>query len=542
MGFIEKIRGLSRKNRIIIISALAAVVVAAVVIILLSRNSYLAKTMRLLRVEGTVNIESSTGGTKPAADNIRFQSGDALNTGSDGLASVGLDDTKIITLQNDSRAEFKKNGKQLELNLTKGAVFFNVTEKLKPEETFEIKTSTMTAGIRGTSGMIYYDEAEGRDSIIVTDGSVEVTAVNPTTGEVKTAKVEGGQRIKVYLYTETTESHDTVEFFLDEITEEELPDFSVQMIAENDELLNRVCEYTGWDKETLKELVQDIASGEAEGEEIELTPTPELTEAPEETPAPDNIADITPSPTPTGTPSPTPEPTATTKPGATVTPSPAATATPKLTNTPTLTPVPTATSTSTLTPTPSNTSTPTNTPTNTSTPTNTPTLIPGGPDLPAGYYQTSLWGVTYGGSTVYIADLKDSNKAKSYGQSPRLHRGYEGGNWYDLILYDTGDSSYYELETFNGIYYSDQYIVGPGYPAYSMELPSGYEEYIWGQRYNGSEIYICRTPMNQDYDYLGFYDGRWFDIYKEQNGNNEYFYLTGSDRIYYYGPIPVVTN
>nr|MCR4767257.1 hypothetical protein [Saccharofermentans sp.] len=86
MGFIEKIGGLSRKNRIIIISALAAVVVAAVVIIFLSRNNYLAKTMRLLRVEGTVNIESSTGGTKPAADNIRFQSGDALNTGSDGLA------------------------------------------------------------------------------------------------------------------------------------------------------------------------------------------------------------------------------------------------------------------------------------------------------------------------------------------------------------------------------------------------------------------------------------------------------------------------
>ena len=541
MGLIEKIRGLSRKNRIIIISALAAVVVAAVVIIFLSRNNYLAKTMRLLRVEGTVNIESSTGGTKPAADNIRFQSGDALNTGSDGLASVGLDDTKIITLQNDSRAEFKKNGKQLELNLTKGAVFFNVTEKLKPEETFEIKTSTMTAGIRGTSGMIYYDEAEGRDSIIVTDGSVEVTAVNPTTGEVKTAKVEGGQRIKVYLYTETTESHDTVEFFLDEITEEELPDFSVQMIAENEELLNRVCEYTGWDKETLKELVQDIASGEAEGEEIELTPTPELTEVPEETPAPDNIADITPSPTPTGTPSPTPEPTATTKPGATVTPSPAATATPKLTNTPTLTPVPTATSTSTLTPTPSNTSTPTNTPTNTSTPTNTPTLIPGGPALPAGYYQTSLWGVTYGGSTVYIAKLNDSGKAKSFGQSPRQYRGYENGHWYDLILHDLGDSSYYELETFNGVYYSDQYLSGPGYPSYSMELPSGYEEYIWGQRYNGKDIYICRTPMNSSYDYLG-YDDIWFDIYNEQNGNNEYFYYTGSDQIYYYGPIPVVTN
>ncbi len=47
--------------------------------------------------------------------------------------------------------------------------------------------------------------------------------------------------------------------------------------------------------------------------------------------------------------------------------------------------------------------------------------------------------------------------------------------------------------------------------------------------------------MNSSYDYLG-YDDIWFDIYNEQNGNNEYFYYTGSDKIYYYGPIPVVTN
>ena len=401
MNLMEKVKGLSRKNKIIAGSAVLAVVIA-VVISILSRNSYLAKTMRLLRVEGTVNIEDARGTSKPVADNIRFQSGDALNTGADGLASVGLDDTKIITLQNDSRAEFKKNGKQLELNLTKGAVFFNVTEKLKPDETFEIKTSTMTAGIRGTSGMIYYDENEGRDSLIVTDGTVEVTAVNPTTGEVKTAKVEGGQRIKVYLYTETTESHDTVEFFLDEITEEELPDFSVQMIAENEELLNRVCEYTGWDKETLKELVQDIASGEAEGEEIELTPTPEPAEEPEETPAPDNIADKVPTPSLTVTPTVTGAPVNTPKPSVTttITPSPAAS----------LTPVPSAAASTTATAT--STSTPTNTPTNTptGTPTNTPTNTPTSTPIP-----TVIFNGEYGGKNIAVYEYVDNGETKYYG-------------------------------------------------------------------------------------------------------------------------------
>ena len=200
MTLIDKFKTISIQKKIILAVIAAAIVAGIVIAVVIGRNQYLANTMRLLRVEGTVSIEDSNGGTKPVLDNIRFQSGDALTTGSDGLASVGLDDTKIITLQNDSRAEFAKKNKQLELKLTKGAVFFNVTQKLKSDEKFEVKTSTMTAGIRGTSGFVYYDAAdEGRESLIITDGAVEVSATNPDTGETKTARIEGGQRIKVYL-------------------------------------------------------------------------------------------------------------------------------------------------------------------------------------------------------------------------------------------------------------------------------------------------------------------------------------------------------
>ena len=103
------------------------VVAAAVICFIVFRNKMLANTMRLLRVQGTVNLEDSKGASKPVIENLRFQSGDALSTGSDGLASVGMDDSKIVTLQNDSRAEFRRKNKQLELKLTKGAVFFNVT-------------------------------------------------------------------------------------------------------------------------------------------------------------------------------------------------------------------------------------------------------------------------------------------------------------------------------------------------------------------------------------------------------------------------------
>ena len=246
-----------QKITILVLSVAVVAAVAVVAGILLTRNDYLAKTMRLLRVEGTVTIEDQKGGTKPVADNVRFQSGDALSTGSDGVASVGLDDKKIVTLNNDSRAEFVKSGKHLELKLTKGALFFNVTEKLRSDEKFEIKTSTMTAGIKGTSGIVYYDESDNnRETIAITDGAVEISATNPETGETKTARVEGGQQLKVYL---TSDVGNSISFLLEDICEEDLSIFSLGIIAENDELISRICDYTGWDPDKLKKVLKDLS-------------------------------------------------------------------------------------------------------------------------------------------------------------------------------------------------------------------------------------------------------------------------------------------
>ena len=203
MSVIDKLKSLPKAKKIAFAGIGAVLIIGIIVaVILISNNGYTATTMRLLRVEGTVNIEDSKGSTKPVIDKIRFQSGDALNTGSDGIASVGLDDTKIVTLQSDSRVEFEKQNKKLELKLTKGALFFEVTEHLKDDEIYEIHTSNMTVGIRGTSGYVYYDESDKRESLVVTDGVVEVSATNPDTGERKTARVEGGKQIKVFLYSD----------------------------------------------------------------------------------------------------------------------------------------------------------------------------------------------------------------------------------------------------------------------------------------------------------------------------------------------------
>ena len=388
-------KSLSRNQKIAVASIAAIIVVAAAVIcFIVFRNRMLANTMRLLRVQGTVNLEDSKGASKPVIENLRFQSGDALITGSDGLASVGMDDSKIVTLQNDSRAEFRRKNKQLELKLTKGAVFFNVTQKLKEDEKFEIKTSTMTAGIRGTSGIVYYDAADGnRESLMVTDGTVEVSATNPNDNVTRTVKVEGGKKVKVYFY-EDDKLHDSVEFVLEEITEEDLSRFTLEWLANDEELLDRISGFTGWDKDNLKKALLGLANNTEPTVPTEPTTEPTVpTQASSET---------TPAPTPTPTPTPAPKKPAKKK---------------KKKSTVTYAPVKKKKKTSSA------------------------------PSIPSGWSKySSGWGTTYNGHKVYIIH-----------QNNEIFKGYLNKKWVELdqsyneedsgeymYFYSTGASVYYK--------------------------------------------------------------------------------------------------
>ena len=133
--------------------AAAVVIIAAVVVVLLfgKDKKIAATTMRLLRIEGTVTLESG-GVKKDIVNNLKLNSGDVLSTETESLASISLDDNKAVTLEELSSAEFIQDGKKLDLNLQKGSLFFEVNKKLEDDESFQVRTSTMIVGIRGTSG------------------------------------------------------------------------------------------------------------------------------------------------------------------------------------------------------------------------------------------------------------------------------------------------------------------------------------------------------------------------------------------------------
>ena len=113
-------------------------------------ETYTATTMRLLRYEGTVEIVDSSGKSGLVMENIRLNSGESLHTGAASSASVGLDSTKIVTLDENTKVDFTKSSNAMQRSLDEGSFCRDVSERLSEDQSMDIKTSTMTVGIRGT--------------------------------------------------------------------------------------------------------------------------------------------------------------------------------------------------------------------------------------------------------------------------------------------------------------------------------------------------------------------------------------------------------
>ena len=130
----------------------------AMVVSLLPASAFAANntatTMRLAKTQGTVAVTNTTGKKVTQTSNMKLYNGYKIKTGAKSYAWISLDDTKAAKVDANSVVSVQKSGQKLTLYLSSGNIFFNVKDPLKSGETFSIKTSTMTTGIRGTSGCV----------------------------------------------------------------------------------------------------------------------------------------------------------------------------------------------------------------------------------------------------------------------------------------------------------------------------------------------------------------------------------------------------
>lgn len=211
-------------------------------------ESYRADTMRLLRCDGSVEILDVTGNPRFVLENVRFSSGETLRTGAAASASVSLDDTKIVSLDENSAVKFEKIDQHMELTLTEGTLFLDVSEKLDENESLDIRTSNMTVGIRGTivflTAQPLTDEADGTSSQSTVAGQRTVLGV--LEGSAKLSYSDGaGERTLTVDAGEKAILSDQPALALpiadvQEITQEDLTQFVASQIGRDDSVRNRV--------------------------------------------------------------------------------------------------------------------------------------------------------------------------------------------------------------------------------------------------------------------------------------------------------------
>lgn len=163
-----------------------------------------AATMQLTKTEGTVEISGSSGKSISLIDNMRLYNGYRMETMEESYAWINLDKTKLAKLDAVSEASVRKSGKKLEILAEAGNLFFNVTEPLEEEESLNIRVSTMVVGIRGTCGWIeILNEREVQLTLL--EGTVEVSVIDPVTGQVKKEIVTAGETVVCVVYEQTKE-------------------------------------------------------------------------------------------------------------------------------------------------------------------------------------------------------------------------------------------------------------------------------------------------------------------------------------------------
>ena len=215
-------------------------------------ETYTATTMRLLKYEGTVEIEDASGESSLVMENIRFNSGDSLHTGADGYASVGLDSTKIVSLDSNTSVGFTKGAGAMQMNLTDGTLFLDVQKKLDENETLDIKTSNMTVGIRGTiifmSDQPQEDDASKRvTNLGVLEGTAEVRYQDEN-GSKRTEQVPAGNIVELQ-YSETDADKGSKPE-ISPLTDDDISLFIHEEISNSDDLTRRIEEANGLPSET----------------------------------------------------------------------------------------------------------------------------------------------------------------------------------------------------------------------------------------------------------------------------------------------------
>jgi hypothetical protein len=169
---------------------LLVLVVAVGTLVLLPRGDALsiANAATLTVLHGQVDAQKNGAAFAPALDGDLLTSGDSVRADAAGNAVVTFFDGSTLTVESGAQVKVasltktSSGGIQLTIEQTLGRTWASV-QKLASGSTFEIKTPTSTAAVRGT---VF-------ETVVETVNGVTTTTIKTTEGQVVVQAVSGGQ-------------------------------------------------------------------------------------------------------------------------------------------------------------------------------------------------------------------------------------------------------------------------------------------------------------------------------------------------------------
>ena len=194
-----------------------------------------ASTIRLMKTEGEVSIQNPNGSDVSTQSQMKLYNGYQITTSSKSYAWLTFDEHKVVKVDANSIVEVQKKKEKITLYVVAGNLFFNVKEPLKSKEGFHVKTSTMTMGIRGTSGIVTAAK-DGKSEIRLLTGKVHVYVEEAVHDSRTSYVLEPGQ----LLHCNALQDEKKAETIVVTMKEEDVPSFAVKEVVEDKQLQEKV--------------------------------------------------------------------------------------------------------------------------------------------------------------------------------------------------------------------------------------------------------------------------------------------------------------
>ncbi len=195
---------------------------------------------KIAELSGEVKV-LKTGGERQfrAFKGMGLSEGDSIITGKDASVSVQLDEWKDIRIGGNSHvliSELKEvletNSEQTTFSLLAGGLWGSIRKQLNLDSRFQIKTPTAVMGIRGTE--LYVRHSEEGTQVDLIEGEIMVASVQTVENEDGTTdeqRVETVMRAGQHIYL-AAPAKDIADFIFEELTQDGLDDFALEMMQE----------------------------------------------------------------------------------------------------------------------------------------------------------------------------------------------------------------------------------------------------------------------------------------------------------------------